>query len=456
LKVGASEAAAAAAQAHTGSLVGDDRVFDALCERMAMTRVNSLEELIVTADIFARVGPVAGEGPAMVALSGGLCEIAIDQAEAEGVPLAPLADKTKAELRAKLPAMIRPGNPLDVTGAAMREPALIATALSELSKDPSVGLVTFNFDIPPREDKRGFTRGFVSAVGAGFAQSDKPCLMFSHTASSVSGDARALAAAAGVPYSGGGLTFGLRAIGRLFRWSAARGRASAPAASRPETSVRPRSEHEVLDHLKAYGVGVVPALIARSADEAAAHARAHGREVALKIASPDIAHKTEVGGVALGLRGEEAVRAAYERVTRSVADARPDAAIDGVIVAPMRQGGVELFVGVMRDPQWGPSIAVGLGGILVEALRDTSLRLLPITSADALAMLSELRGEALLDGFRGAPAVDRAAAAETIVAVGEAALALGPDLISLEVNPLLAAGTRIEALDGLALWSKPA
>jgi hypothetical protein len=135
-----------------------------------------------------------------------------------------------------------------------------------------------------------------------------------------------------------------------------------------------------------------------------------------------------------------------------VAEARPDARLDGAIVSPMRGKGTELFVGTMRDPQWGPAIAVGLGGVFVEVLKDTSLRLLPVTEEDALQMLDELRGRALLDGFRGAPAVDRRAAARAIVAIGDAALALGPDLLCLEVNPLLATQDRIEALDGLTVW----
>lgn len=132
--------------------------------------------------------------------------------------------------------------------------------------------------------------------------------------------------------------------------------------------------------------------------------------------------------------------------------ARPDATIDGIVVAPMRDSGLELFVGTLRDPDWGPVLAVGLGGIWVEALRDTSLRLLPVTVSDVKDMLSELRGAALLDGWRGAPASDRNALAEAVVAIGNAALALGPELVSLEVNPLRVAGSSVEALDALAVW----
>ena len=192
--------------------------------------------------------------------------------------------------------------------------------------------------------------------------------------------------------------------------------------------------------------------LSRSADEAARIAQELGGPVVLKIASAQIAHKTEVSGVALNLQGADAVRAAWQAMDARVRAARPEAEIDGILVAPMRQGGLELFVGTVRDPQWGPALAVGLGGIWVEALRDTSLRLLPVTPAEVKDMLAELRGASLLDGWRGAPAADRDAIAEAVAAIGNAALALGPELVSLEVNPLRVDGRMVEALDALAVW----
>ncbi|OYW25197.1 MAG: hypothetical protein B7Z44_19590, partial [Caulobacter sp. 12-67-6] len=292
------------------------------------------------------------------------------------------------------------------------------------------------------------------AVAEGFRAGGKPGLMLSHTFSAVSAEARALTESHGIAYSGGGLDHVLTALVCILRAQRNDGsswRPDMPASSMAETG-RPTTEREVLDHLAAHGVGVIPARIVSSADEAAEVADAFDAPVVLKILSPDIPHKTEVGGVALGLKGADQVRAAHDAIRARVATARPDAKVAGIIVSPMRAGGVELFIGTMRDPQWGPAIAVGLGGIFVEALKDTSLDLLPISEAQALAMLGRLKGKALLDGFRGATPVDRAALARTIVAVGEAALALGPGLVSLEVNPLLAEGSRIEALDGLAVW----
>lgn len=452
LKVGTSEATARAAQAHTGSLVGDDRVFDALCRKLAIARVHSLEELIVTTDLMARLGPVATPSLALVAMSGGLCEIATDQAEAEHVNLAALSAATLGKLREVLPPMATPNNPLDITGAMMLEPALIEHSLSVLAEDPGVGVIAFVFDAPPKDDARGFARKLMTHAGAGFKASGKLCFMLSHTFSVVSAEARAMSEELGIPYSGAGVHHGINALGHLFRRSQRLAQTRAAHADIAMTQTRPVSEREVLAHLSTHGVPVVPAHIVQSAQAAADAAREVGGKVVLKILSPDIQHKTEVGGVALNLQGDAEVSAAYSAMMSRVQTAKPEARIEGVIVSPMRAQGVELFVGTLRDPQWGLAIAVGLGGVFVEALKDTSLRLLPVSEHEVLEMFEELRGKTLLDGFRGAPAVDRAAAARAVVAIGNAALALGPELVSLEVNPLLASGTRIEALDGVTVW----
>lgn len=171
----------------------------------------------------------------------------------------------------------------------------------------------------------------------------------------------------------------------------------------------------------------------------------------MKIASGDIAHKSDIGGVALDVSGDNATLEAYRNIHAAVRRARPDAALSGIAISPMRRGGLELFVGIKRDPQWGYALAVGLGGVWIEALRDTSLRLLPVGVSDVREMLSELRAATLLKGYRGMPAVDLDALAEAITRIADAALALGEGLDSLEVNPLFAAGKTIEALDALAL-----
>lgn len=172
----------------------------------------------------------------------------------------------------------------------------------------------------------------------------------------------------------------------------------------------------------------------------------------LKIASPDIAHKIEIGGVKLGLAGGEAVSDAFRTIMANAARHAPDARIDGVLVAPMRSDGLEMFAGVARNTDWGHVLAIGMGGVWVELLNDTALRPLPVSPADVLEMLDELRAAPFLKGYRAAEPADLPRLAEVIVAIGNAALALGDGLASLEVNPLLVTGDRIEALDGLAVY----
>jgi hypothetical protein len=204
--------------------------------------------------------------------------------------------------------------------------------------------------------------------------------------------------------------------------------------------------------LEAGGVPLVPARLVSSADAAVAAARELGLPVALKVASPDVVHKTEAGGVALDLRAPADVAAAFDAVTESVRRAAPGARVDGMLVSPMRTGGVELLVSVRRDPVWGPVLAVGLGGVWVEVLKDTALRLLPVRPDDVEEALGELRGAALLRGARGRQPVSVWRVAEAAASIARVAVGLGEGLDTLEVNPLWAAGDRVEVLDALVVW----
>lgn len=454
IKIGASENAARAARAHTGSLVGDDRVFEAVCRQAGIIRVHSIEDLVHTAGLLVELGPVRRRRLGLVSISGGVCEMAADHAEAAGVEVPPLAPSTKAALRDVLPAFGTPNNPLDVTGGAMLDPALFARSLPAFGADPGLGLLACFMDLPDTaEDIAGYRGEIVRQIAAGFRAADLPAVMLSVLARPVTEAGRALLAETGIAYLGSGVQHGIGAIARAFAWAERRERGFAPAIAPPAPATeRPRTEHEALAFLASRGVPAVPVALARTEAEAVDAARAVGGPVALKVASADIAHKSEVGGVLLDVLGDEAVADGFRRIAANARAARPGAALDGVLVAPMRGGGIELFVGVLRDPLWGPAIAVGLGGVWVEALRDTALRLLPVSPEEVLAMLSELRGAALLDGHRGRPAVDRRAVAEAVARIGDAALALGPALVSLEVNPLLATPAGAEALDALVVW----
>ena len=212
------------------------------------------------------------------------------------------------------------------------------------------------------------------------------------------------------------------------------------------------SEHEARSFLAQHGVPVVPATLAASADAAVAAARELGFPVALKIASPDVMHKSDIGGVKLDLRDEAAVREAFDAVMQAARQHAPDARIEGALLCPMRSGGVELLVGVVRDPNFGQVLAIGMGGIFVELFKDASLRVLPISRAEVRAMLDELAGAALLHGARGSKPADMDALTTAIARIGQVAQALGDDLESLEINPLRVDGSQIEALDAVVTW----
>ncbi len=450
LKIGLSDITARSAQAHTGALVGDDRVFNGVCRQLGIVRVDSIEDLLFTADVITRTGVVRGEGAALVSISGGACEIFADRASLNELPIPPLSERAAAELRTALPAFGTPHNPLDITGGAVLQPDLFEQGLRILGAQPEFSALACLFDVPTSEESATeFVIAALKHIGAGLRAAPIPALMMSHTVKPVTETAYRILRETELPYVGCGIHHGANALGNAFWWSEQVRRGIAPADGLPAAKVEalPASERAALTFLAEHGVPVIPTELATDADQAVAAARRIGGKVVLKIASDDIRHKSDIGGVALNLEGDPAVTEAYRRV-RSVAPA--GARVDGVLVAPMRAGGIELFVGCTSDAQWGPVIAVGLGGVWVEVLQDVALRPLPVAPAEARRMLGELRGAKLLAGARGLPAADLDAVAAAVAAIGDAALALGPDLDALEVNPLWVRGSHVEALDALA------
>ena len=454
LKVGISEATARAASAHTGALVGDDRVFDGLCRQLGMIRVRTIDDLLATADIAGRTGVLRPGGLAIISNSGGICEVAADLASARGMNVPPPTPGVEAGLRAAMPGFGTPHNPLDLTGGI--EPPQCGEAVRLLGRQDDVAAVMAVFYPVPNETSEENERQteMHRHLSAGLTDIPVPGILSCYTPARVNDHSLAYIERLGVPYSAFGFD---RVVGALCgaAWWSERQRAARPAGTvtpPARSTARPASEHAALAYLREAGVPVVPAVLARSEAEAVAAAARIGAPAVLKIASPDIAHKSEVGGVALNVEGEAAVRAAWRGVTEGAARGAPAAHIDGVLVAPMRGRGIELIVGVARDPLWGPVLAVGLGGIWVEIMKDVALRPLPVDAATVHDMLGELRGGPLLDGARGVPAADRPALVAAILAIARAAEALGPELAAMDINPLWVRGTEVEALDALFVF----
>jgi acyl-CoA synthetase (NDP forming) len=453
LKVGATEVTAKAALAHTGALVGDDRIFDGICRQYAIIRTRSIEELLATADIAGRTGVLRAGGLGVVSNSGGICEITADTAVARGMALPPLTAEATAALRRTIPEFATPHNPLDLTGAIT--PEQCGRVVEIVAAEPGIAaMLCPYYEAPTREeDVNDRLTALHAVLGETLNAAPVPGFVVSYTATWQAPLSRRIVAETAMPYLACGMDRAVAGLAGAMAWSA-RMREPAPITPPAPAPIagRPRSEHAVLRCLAAAGVPVVPNVLATNEQEAVEAAQRLGDRLVVKIASPDIAHKTDIGGVVLDVSGEPALREAYRRVTAAARRHAPQARIEGVLLAPMRPRGIELLIGVTRDAQWGPVMALGLGGVWVEALEDVALRLLPLDPAAVQRALLGLRGARLLQGGRGVPGIDIEAVADAACRIGQAALGFGPALATLEVNPLWVHGSRVEALDTLCVW----
>lgn len=486
LKIGASDITVKSALAHTGSLVGDDKVFDGICAQYGIVRVHSMEELLATADIAGRTGVLRPGGLGVVTNSGGVGEIAADTAHLRGIAVPALSAAAQLAMRATIPDAATPHNPIDLTGSVTPEQCAGVVRVMGAQIEVAVLLCPW-YQVPTSDDQvsERLTQ-LHHHLGRGLAAAPVPGFLVSYTNTDVNDMARRTVAAEGLNYLACGLDRALSGLAGAMRWSqavrehleearkplvgagrrpipvsgvmtgGAPGRGAQDAQAAPDAQLapaaRPRSEHEALAFLSQRGVPVVPATLAADAVQAVTAASALGGAVVLKIASPDIAHKSDIGGVALNLQGDAAVRDGFTQMIASARTHCPDAHIEGVIVAPMRERGIELLVGFTRDPQWGPVLAVGLGGVWVEIMQDVALRLLPVDAAEVKRMLASLRGARLLQGQRGVPAADIDTLAGVIARIGAVLLACGDDLQEADINPLWVRGDQVEALDALLVW----
>ncbi|MDH1304237.1 acetate--CoA ligase family protein [Achromobacter sp. GD03932] len=444
LKAGTTDKGAQAVQSHTSALAGDRRVYGAAFRQLNVIEATDFAQMAHLASLATLRHRMAGKRVAVLTMSGALGAILADKFIGAGLDLPDLPPELQAVLRGGIPDYGMVGNPVDVTGNVVNDPAFVHTVLEALATTDAIDAVVVyapGYMLDRMADaltdvSRRHQRLFV-AIDTGLAQSraalrDAEVAVFEDLG---------LAVAALAPY---------------LLWCEARGVkriAAAPQLDAPAVPALPCNEADARGYVAAFGLPQARVNVAANADDAVAQARAAGYPVALKVLSADIAHKTEAGGVALNLSDADAVRRAYGEVTRAAAAAQPGARIDGVMVQKMERGVAEIIVGATRDPVFGPVLTVGLGGVLTELYQDTSHRLLPVDEDIALQMLRELKAYALLDGYRGKPRADVAAACHSIVAVGNALLAAPAHVAEIEVNPLLIreAGQGVAVLDALIL-----
>jgi acyl-CoA synthetase (NDP forming) len=433
MKVGRSELGAAAVGSHTASLAGADAIYDAVLRGHGAYRARTAEEMVDIA--YVALGGIypASDRLGLVTISGGVGALMADDAAERGLQVPPLPEDAQRRLKELVP-FASPRNPIDLTAQPFND----------------IKLVARNLEIALREGGYDSLIAFFSSVAGSPAiaepmrhairdlQSIRPdCLL---VVSAVIPDAlRSAYEADGLPVfedpsRAVAAVAALVAFGRSFRQPRVK---QAMSASQKSALAPGMNEHGTKRLLAAWGIPILDERLARTADEAATAFRAIDGPVALKIASRDIAHKTEIGGVLLNLGDADAVRAGFAELMRRADAAAPAAQVDGVLVAPYVSGGVETILGVKRDPIFGPVIMVGLGGIFVEVLKDVALRLAPVDKGDALSMIAEIKGRAILEGTRGQPPADTEALADALVNLSQFAAAHADEIESVDINPFL-------------------
>jgi acetate---CoA ligase (ADP-forming) len=450
LKAGSSEAGARAVSSHTGSLAGSDAAYDAAFAASGVIRARDAEHLFGMAEAFAHQ-PLPGTGVAIVTNAGGPAVMATDACEHLGVALASLDPSTVEKLRAVLPPASALYNPIDLLGDA--GPERYAQALAILAQDPGVGslLVVLTPQAPTRPLE---TAAAVVSAAAASGLTTLACFMGEDAVE----PARRALASAGVP----AYSYPERAVDALAGMVRFRRLAAAPAVTPPALDVdrdavaailaeeaaahRPFvSEQHAAAIARAYGIATPRGEVARTRSDAVRIANDIGYPVALKVASPDILHKSDIGGLVLGITDDASLSRAWDTVLDRVHRRMPDAAVWGALVQQMVPKGQEVIVGVDRDATFGPLVMFGLGGVFVEVLRDVSFRLAPLDAAEAHRMIEETRAYALLRGVRGTAPSDLDAVADVLTRVSRLAADF-PQIVELDINPLVVAGRGAGAL----------
>lgn len=462
LKAGKSELAARAAASHTGSIVGDDRVIEAMFEHLGIIRVNTVEDMLITAGLGAYTGPLPEGGVGVASISGGACDIIADLAEEANLELPAFSEITGAELEKIMPEFGHAHNPLDVTGAALTTPGLWRKSIETISEDPSVAITVVINSLPWRDDGKPFHgESFVGEIGQALSESPKQGIYVTQVSQPIGWETRELLQRNEVPHTVTGLRGAVEAIAKITRWSRRINEPIsdiennwAPTISLPVHSGT-MSEAASRSLLEAFGVPFVPSASVKSGSEASeAAARWPQSKYAIKVLSADVPHKSDVGGVLLDIKADLVCKATDEMLA-SVQAQLPNASIDGALISPMRSPAVELIVGITRDDDWGLMLAVGLGGVLVEVLNDVALAPVPVDKTTVLEMLNNLRGSELLKGIRGTKLANIDLLAEVITQISSAAAAMGDRLETVEINPLRVDGSQIEALDALVILRDP-
>lgn len=452
LKIGATEQGQAAAASHTGALAGSDAVIDAVFRRYGVVRVRSVEALLEVGHAASLLAPSRlprNDAVTLVAASGGFGIMMADAMTEVGLKLLPLAQNTCDRIHAVLP-VAGTNNPVDTSAQISSRPEILEGVLTALLEDANDATTVLFLSLSLYSQRM---RGVYMHALANIRQSHPDRLLVIISRGPV--DAVAEINALGIPVFAS-IDSAASAIAALVRMGELAQLPAAPTYAGAVTAVDSvvfRNEFHAKRALGAVGIPVPHEEVVASADAAVAAATAIGFPVVLKVASEDIAHKTEVGGVALSLADAHSVREAYNRILANAKLHAPKAHIDGVLVAPMLRGGIELIAGISRDPVFGPVVMVGMGGIYAEVFKDVAVQVAPVSEAEAESMIRGLRMFPLLDGARGQAKADVAAAAKAVTNLSNFACAHAGDIAEIDLNPILVRpeGQGVVVLDALMI-----
>ena len=441
LKAGRSAKGGAIAASHTGSLSGSDASFDAVLKKFGAIRVDDLEELIAMSLMLSTMKRMPEKATfASMNLSGGETGICADVGSLNGIEYPDFTEETLKKLKEQLPSYASPNNPLDMTASLSYDADLYAGALRTVMDDPNIGMVLIGYTLllEIADPCIHYMYKGIEKVVQEKGGNCKPIAMIPFAENTRNPEYQEKLFQIGVPVLPPPV-YAFKLLRHLADFIAYEPETKTLelAVGHPKSEeTQALSEHESKQELKVYGVPVPDEVIVTSKEEAAQFAKNHPGPLVMKVESADILHKSDVGGVKLNVCGPEAAEKAYEEIMESVTEKRPDAHINGILTVPMLDAGVEIIIGVNNDPQFGPMIMVGMGGVFVEVFKDVALYPAPLKEEEALEMLKSLKSFKLLNGYRGTEKCDIKALCQTIVAISNYAQANKDVLKELDINPL--------------------
>jgi len=455
MKVGRSKAGSRAASSHTGSLAGDDQVYDAFFRQMGIIRIEHLNELTSFVIVHRSGRMPRGSNVAILSGSGGAGVMLADKCESLGLRVPEIKGETRAKLEQYLPYFGSAKNPVDLTAQVGTDPSLLGKCLRAVIEDDSIDMVLVNIGRLMGQAGLIITRDIIEI----FKSTNKPIVLVLTRRFAGTKEYYEMVKSAGVPVISDGVQ-SVQALAHLARYQE-RVKQAAENISPSSIVTFDRdvadlirtpgqlTEYQCKQILSKYGISITREALAASADEAVELARQIGYPVVLKVQSPQILHKTESGGIELNICSDDEVRLAYGKIINNARNYMPGAQIHGVLVQEMVKEGVEVIIGTTEDPVFGQVIMFGLGGIFVEALRDVSFRIAPIGYWDAKEMIKEIKGYRVLQGIRGKPPVDINAIIHTILKVSRLVADYGDDIKELDINPLVVFERGAKVVDAL-------